>query len=133
MSPWEAQSGGRKKKAILGDVMEALLGALYIDGGMRAARSLYDQFWTPNLASLSRFHRDAKTALQEWAQQHKRGVPEYVVINSEGPAHAPAFLIEVRIDGIKPARGEGRSKRSAQMEAAHAVLVREGVWENNNS
>ena len=132
MSEWEDESGGRKKKAILGDVMEALLGALYIDGGLDAARRVYDQFWTPNLEDLSKAHRDAKTALQEWTQQKKRGTPDYDVIDADGPAHAPDFEIEVRVKGMKPARGKGRSKRAAQMEAARALLIREGVWSDDD-
>jgi len=128
MSSWEEDSGGRQKNAILGDACEGLLGALYIDGGLEAARKMYDGFWTPNLEKLSKFHRDAKTELQEWSQQKKLGTPDYNVLDADGPAHAPAFKIEVRIKGFKPANGEGRSKRAAQMEAARAFLVREGVW-----
>ncbi len=131
MSEWEAQSGGRKKKAILGDVMEALLGALYIDGGLEAARHVYDQFWTPNLEDLSKLHKDPKTALQEWSQNKKLGTPDYDVIDSEGPAHAPAFTVEVKVKGKKPSQGQGRSKREAQMEAARLFLVREGVWSDD--
>lgn len=128
MSPHEAEAGGRKKKAILGDACEAFLGALYIDGGLDAARRAYDLFWTPNIEDLSRGHRDPKTALQEWSQERKKGAPHYVVVSSGGPAHAPAFSIEARIDGYNPARGEGKSKREAQMNAAAAFLVREGIW-----
>ena len=129
---WEAQAGGRKKKAILGDVMEALLGALYIDGGLEAARGVYNQFWTPNLEDLSKAHKDPKTALQEWSQNKKLGTPDYNVLHSEGPAHAPAFKIEVQVKKFKPATGEGRSKRAAQMAAARAFLKREGVWSEND-
>ena len=132
MSEWEAESGGRKKKAILGDVMEALLGALYIDGGLEAARLVFDDFWKPDLEKLSKYHRDSKTALQEWSQERKLGTPDYDVIDAEGPAHAPAFTIEVKIKGMQPARGEGRSKRSAQMEAARTFLIREGVWSKDD-
>lgn len=128
MSPHEEEAGGRKKDAILGDVCEAFLGALYIDGGLDAARRAYDLFWTPNLEALSRAHRDAKTTLQEWSQERRKGAPHYTVVSSGGPAHAPAFDVEVRIDGYAPSRGEGRSKREAQMNAATAFLIREGVW-----
>lgn len=131
MSQWEEESGGRRKKAILGDVMEALLGALYIDGGLDAARIVYEAFWSPNLEPLSKYHRDAKTELQEWTQRKKLGTPDYILIESEGPDHAPAFHIEVRVKGFKPVEGEGRSKRAAQMEAAQAFLVREGVWDED--
>lgn len=128
MAPNEDSAGGRRKVAILGDVCEAMLGALYIDGGLEAARGVYDLFWTPNLEDLSRAHRDAKTTLQEWSQELKRGTPHYAIISTGGPAHDPSFAAEVKVNGFKPARGEGRSKREAQMAAAAAFLLREGVW-----
>lgn len=128
MSPHEESAGGRRKKAILGDVCEAFLGALYIDGGLDAARRAYDLFWIPNLEALSKSHRDAKTTLQEWSQERRKGAPHYDVTSSGGPAHAPAFEIEVRVEGYRPAVGRGRSKREAQMAAAEAFLIREGVW-----
>lgn len=131
MAPHEEESGGRRKKAILGDACEAFLGALYIDGGLEAARRAFDLFWTPDLEALSQAHRDAKTTLQEWSQERKKGPPRYVVTSAGGPAHAPAFKIEVRIDGYEPAEGAGRSKREAQMAAAEAFLIREGVWSGN--
>lgn len=128
LSEWEEQSGGRKKQAILGDVMEALLGALYIDGGFEAARTAYDLFWTPNLEDLSKLHRDAKTTLQEWTQRKKLGTPKYIVTESDGPAHEPDFKIEVRVKGFKSVIGEGHSKREAQKSAAKGFLIREGIW-----
>lgn len=127
MSANEEAAGGRRKAAILGDVTEAFLGALYLDGGLDAARAAFDSFWTPNLDALSQAHRDPKTALQEWSQERRR-TPDYVVIASGGPAHAPAFEVEVRIDGHQSARGQGRSKREAQAEAALAFLRREKIW-----
>lgn len=128
MSAQEEESGGRRKKAILGDACEALLGALYIDGGLEAARKAFDLFWTPNLETLSKRHRDAKTTLQEWSQERGLGPPKYEVVNAEGPAHAPAFTIDVHVNGYPPVRAEGMSKRAAQMAAAAAFLVREKVW-----
>lgn len=128
MSPHEEASGGRRKKAILGDACEAFLGALYVDGGLEAARRAYDIYWTPNLEDLSKAHRDAKTTLQEWSQNKRKGPPEYRLVSSGGPAHAPAFVIEAIVEGYPPARGEGRSKREAQMTAAEEFLIREGVW-----
>lgn len=128
MSAQEEESGGRRKKAILGDVCEALLGALYVDGGLEAAQKAFDLFWTPNLETLSMRHRDAKTTLQEWSQERGLGPPKYEVVNSEGPAHAPAFTIDVVVPGFDPVRAEGKSKRAAQMAAATAFLVREKVW-----
>ncbi len=129
MSAQEEESGGRKKKAILGDACEALLGALYIDGGLEAAMKAFDLYWTPNIETLSKRHRDAKTTLQEWSQERGLGAPKYDVVNSEGPAHAPAFSIDVLVPGFKAIRGEGQSKRAAQMAAAAAFLVREKIWD----
>ena len=128
MSAQEEESGGRRKKAILGDVCEALLGALYIDGGLDAARKAYDFYWTPNLETLSKRHRDAKTTLQEWSQERGLGPPRYEVVNAEGPAHAPAFTIDVQVPGYVAVRAAGQSKREAQMTAAANFLVREKVW-----
>lgn len=132
MSPHEEASGGRKKKAILADACEAFLGALYIDGGLEAARRAFDLYWTPHFEDLSKAHRDAKTALQEWSQNRKKGAPHYRVVSAGGPAHAPAFVVEAEVEGFAPARGEGRSKRAAQMAAAEAFLIREGVWTAQN-
>lgn len=132
MSSWEEGAGGRKKKAILGDVMEALLGALYVDGGLAAARGVYEQYWKPNLEELSKFHRDSKTALQEWTQRKKLGTPHYDVVEADGPAHAPAFKVKAKIKSFTPVYGEGKSKRAAQMAAARAFLIREGIWNEND-
>jgi ribonuclease-3 len=132
MSLHEAEAGGRKKKAILGDACEALLGALYIDGGLEAARKAWDFYWEPNLEKLSIAHRDAKSALQEWSLEKKKGTPTYAVLSSGGPAHAPAFVIEARIPGFEPAKGEGKSKREAQTAAAARFLMREGVWTDHD-
>lgn len=132
LSAQEEEAGGRQKKTILGDVCEAFLGALYIDGGLNAARGAYDVFWTDNLDTLYRSHRDAKTALQEWSQNKGLGTPQYNVETADGPAHAPAFEISVSIKNYAPANGSGRSKRAAQMAAASAFLIREGVWSDHD-
>lgn len=128
MSPHEDQAGGRAKVAILGDVCEAFLGALYIDGGLDAARVVFELFWQPNLEKLSIRHQDAKTALQEWSQMKKAGTPRYETLEETGPSHAPKFTVRVSVNGYKPVKGAGRSKRSAQMKAAEKFLLREGVW-----
>ncbi len=128
MSAQEEESGGRRKKAILGDVCEAFLGAMYIDGGLDAARVAFDIFWTPNLENLSKRHRDAKTTLQEWSQERSLCTPKYETVNLQGPAHAPDFTVDVHVKGFKPVRGQGQSKRAAQMAAAAAFLVSQKVW-----
>lgn len=132
LSKSEEQAGGRDKIGILGDVCEALLGAVYIDGGLEAARMLYDAFWIPNFERLIRKYRDAKTELQEWAQSHGLDVPSYKELKREGPSHAPIFTIKVKVQGYDSAQAKGPSKREAQMEAAERFLVREGIWEAEN-
>jgi len=128
MNPAEDAAGGREKTAILGDACEALLGAVYLDGGLDAARGAFERWWTPHLDELTKRAKDAKTALQEWSQELRLGTPTYSVIERFGPDHAPMFSIEVRVEKREPARGAGSSKRAAQMAAAEAFLVREGVW-----
>ncbi len=132
LSRQEENAGGRRKKAILGDVCEAFLGALYIDGGLEAARRAFDPFWLPNFEALSRRHRDAKTTLQEWSQERGKGTPKYSVVEADGPAHDPAFTVEVSVKGFDPAIGKGRSKRAAQTSAAEVFLIREEVWTEND-
>ncbi len=88
--------------------------------------------WAEQLKAAPPSAPDAKTALQEWAQGRKLNIPKYVAVKSEGPSHAPHFTIEVRVDGVEPASGEGASKRVAEQAAAAAMLTREGVWAAND-
>lgn len=127
MAEGEDKSGGRSKTAILGDVCEAVIAAIHLDGGLEAARRFITTHWSPFLVDDAPL-RDAKTALQEWA--HKRGfdTPVYKVKDRSGPDHSPQFTIEVVIAGSHGDVGRGRSKRAAEQAAARAVLVREGVW-----
>jgi ribonuclease-3 len=127
LSPSEAANGGRNKDAILADACEAVLAALYLDSsGLDAPRAFVDRFWGGAFDDASGSVRDAKTRLQEWAAARKRGL-SYVEIERTGPEHAPHFVIEARVSGLAPARGEGGSKREAQRAAASAFLEREGV------
>lgn len=128
LSAQEDNAGGRRKKAILGDVCEAFLGALYIDGGLSAARKAYDLYWIKNFDDLVERHRDPKTELQEWSQERGKGPPQYSVVDRDGPAHKPHFVVVVHVDGYEDTSGEGSSKRAAQMKAAEVFLIREGVW-----
>ncbi|MEM9704714.1 MAG: ribonuclease III [Pseudomonadota bacterium] len=129
LSEQEDNAGGRKKTGILGDACEAILGALYIDGGLPAAEGAFDLFWTPNIDALTKRFRDPKTELQEWSQAKGIGAPSYRVLNHEGPAHRPAFTVEVQVEGFSAATANGGSKRAAQAAAAEIFLVREGVWQ----
>jgi len=126
LSSSEDASGGRGKEAILADICESVIAALYLDGGIDAARAFVTRFWGEAFAQVASAPRDAKTALQEWAAARRLGL-SYVVIEQSGPEHAPHFVIEVRMDGYEPARGEGGSKREAQRAAAAAFLAARGV------
>ena len=120
----EIASGGRKKAAILAGACEAVIAALYLDGGFAVARDFIERNWQEQYAGLNRDMRDAKTALQEWAQSKKGGAaPTYKLVKREGPDHAPRFLIEVNVAGQTPATGEGSSKREAEQAAAQAMLA----------
>lgn len=125
----EAGSGGRLKAAILGGAVEAVIAALYLDGGMKAARHFIERYWTAAFTGLDRDMRDPKTTLQEWAQARKgnRATPVYSITAREGPDHAPHFVVEVRVEGLTPEAGEGRSKREAEQAAAKAMLDRLGL------
>lgn len=123
LAPAEAAMGGRDKPVILGDACEAVIGALYIDGGMTAARAFVEAYWTPHMTGSSATLADAKSALQEWSQARKLGTPVYTEISREGPDHAPVFVIEVTLPGYAACKGTGPSKRDAEREAAQAMLM----------
>lgn len=133
MSAFEEEAGGRTKKAILGDVCEAFLGALFVDGGLEAAKRAFVLFWIPNFDKLARAHRDPKTVLQEWSQDKKLGVPAYKELARTGPAHKPEFEIQVTISTYQPIAAKGSSKRDAQTQAARLFLIRENLWNDNDS
>ncbi len=118
----EAEAGERDNPALLADACEAVIGALYLDGGLAAARAFVEPLWTPLLEAEPRPPQDAKTALQEWAQGRGLPLPEYREVGREGPAHQPLFTVEVSVRDRAPAVGEGRSKRLAEQAAAEALL-----------
>jgi ribonuclease-3 len=123
----EAVSGARRNAAILADVCEAIVGAAFLDGGIDAARLVVEKGFGARLHAPNRSLRDAKTQLQEWAQAQGRPTPTYRMVDRIGPDHAPRFVIEVNVEGMDVARGEGPSKRDAEQLAARAVLLREGL------
>ncbi|MGY6533288.1 ribonuclease III [Glycocaulis sp.] len=129
LSPAEERLGGREKESILGDACEALIGAIYLDGGMEAARIFFAAAWREEMDALTKRPKDAKSHLQEWAAHKRFTAPVYEVISRKGPDHRPHFVVEVRIDGLEPATGEGASKQAAQRAAAEAMLKRERVNE----
>jgi ribonuclease III len=127
LSPSEARTGGREKDTILADACEALIAALYLDGGLKAAREFIETFWAEEFVASGEAPQDPKTALQEWAAQRKRPNPRYDVIERSGPDHAPRFVVEASVEGLDAMRGEGGSKRDAEREAARALLNAVGV------
>jgi ribonuclease III len=120
----EEEAGGRANPALLANVVEALIGALYLDAGLVAAERFIRQHWLPRLESMAVPPRDAKTALQEWAQSRGLGLPTYEVAAVAGPAHAPRFDVSVSLAGFTPGRAVAGSKRAAEQAAAEQLLAR---------
>jgi ribonuclease-3 len=127
----EERAGGREKAAILADACVAVIAALYLDGGLDAARRFIEAEWAALVAAPARLPQDAKTVLQEWTQGKGRGVPVYEQVERTGPDHAPLFTVRVTVKGLAPVTGTGASKRQAEQAAAREMLVREGVWSAN--
>jgi ribonuclease-3 len=123
----EANAGARKRPAILADVCEALIGAVYLDGGYPAALNLVERLWQERMRAKTQPLRDPKTVLQEWAQARGLPTPAYREIERSGPDHDPEFRVAVQLPALAPAEGWGRSKRAAEQAAAAAMLAREGV------
>jgi ribonuclease-3 len=120
----EARAGGRKKQAILSDICESLIGAVFLDAGFEAARDLVARSWRARMDADIEPEQDAKTAVQEWAQARALPAPRYVEFARSGPAHAPRFVMQVELEGFEPERGEASSKRAAEQAAAQAFLQR---------
>ena len=125
----EEMSGGRTKKAILADALEALIGALYLDSGYKAAFDFVSRCLKPHIdkASGANFYKDYKSLLQEYCQKQFHCYPEYRMVKRTGPEHDRTFWIEVRIGESAYGTGTGRNKKSAEQEAARAA------WETINS
>ena len=124
----EARTGGAKKEAILGDVAEAVIGAIYCDGGLGRAFEVVERLFGEHVGMAGSERADAKTTLQEWAQGRGLEPPHYDEIERTGPDHAPEFRIAVRLDGFNTAEASGPSKKLAEHKAAEKFLIREKVW-----
>ena len=120
----EMMSGGRRKEALLADAMEAVIAAVYLDGGFDAARDVVLGLWGKRVQTVKTDARDSKTSLQEWAQARGQTPPDYVEVAREGPDHAPIFTVEARLQGGDIAKASAASKRSAEQAAAAALLKR---------
>jgi ribonuclease-3 len=118
----EQLSGGRRKLALLGDAMEAVLAAVYLDGGFDAAQALILRLWGTRVSSVEDDAKDAKTTLQEWAQARGLKPPRYEQKSRSGPDHAPVFTIEAQLDNGASAEATAGSKRQAEQAAARALL-----------
>ena len=124
----EAHAGERRNQTILADVCEAIIGAVFMDGGYEAASSVVARAFQPLLAAPRRPLRDPKSALQEWAQGRGLPPPTYSIVEQTGPDHAPRFRVMVKVKGAETEFGLGTSKRIAEQAAARSLLLREGVW-----
>ena len=124
----EAHAGERRNQTILADVCEAIIGAAFLDGGYEAARGVVERAFQPLLEAPRRPLRDPKSALQEWAQGRGLPPPTYSIVEQTGPDHAPKFRVMVKVKGAETEFGLGTSKRIAEQAAARSLLMREGVW-----
>lgn len=114
--------GAADSSNVLGDVLEALIGALYIDGGMETARAFVHRVWAERVNSQQPAPKHPKSALQEWAAAHRRKPPEYALTGKSGPPHNPRFIVTVSIKGVGEAAAEGSSKQEAETAAARKML-----------
>ena len=120
----EMISGGRRKEALLGDALEAVIAAGYLDGGFEAAKELVLRLWGSRIGAVERDARDPKTALQEWAQARGMPPPDYIETGRTGPDHQPIFTVEVRLESGESHAEKAGSKRVAEQAAARALLTR---------
>ncbi len=120
----EMISGGRRKQALLGDAMEAVIAAVYRDAGFEVAKALVLRLWGARVQSVKADARDAKTSLQEWAQARGLAPPKYELVKRSGPDHAPVFTIAARLDNGAEQEATAGSKRQAEQAAAKSLLER---------
>jgi ribonuclease-3 len=130
LSTGEAESGGRNNGAILADSCEAVIGALYLDGGLPVAEKFIRSRWADLIDRTASPPQDVKTALQEWAQGRGKPLPVYETLGQTGPDHSPKFEVRVHLEGHESVTAEGASKRAAEKAAASAMLRRVGAQIN---
>lgn len=127
------QITGKRMKSVRADVLEALIASIYLDGGLPAAEAFIKRFWTERVHDVKTARRDSKTALQEWAHAEGLGTPRYMETARTGPDHDPEFTVSVRIGDKLEETGNGRSKRSAEQNAAAKLLTQKGIWTEEES
>jgi ribonuclease III len=123
MTSGEATSGGRQNRSNMENTLEALVGAIYMDGGIEASKTFINKHWADILENMTEPPKDAKTSLQEWAQGRGLPIPTYEIVDISGPAHEPNFKISVTVLGFDPVEAEGGSKKKAEKLAAEALLA----------
>ena len=124
---------GKRMLNVRADVVESLIAALYLEGGLEVARKFILRYWQGRAVRADGSRRDAKTELQEWAHAKFAVTPVYRVEDRSGPDHDPRFTVTVEVAGTKPETGTDRSKRSAEQVAATKMLEREGVWQSSSA
>lgn len=122
---------GKRMRSVRADVLEALIASIFLDGGLQAANSFIERFWSERLADASGARQDSKTALQEWSHANRYGTPKYREKERSGPDHDPEFTIAVTVHEFEEAEGTGRSKRVAEQSAASNFLLREKIWKRS--
>jgi ribonuclease-3 len=127
-----AGASARLRKSVLGDICEAVIGAIFLDGGYAAAAAFVERNWTERMRKPRQPLRDPKTVLQEWAQGKGLPTPVYREVERTGPHHDPQFRVAVDLPGLAPAEGVGGSKRAAEKVAASVMIAREGVGGGSN-
>ncbi len=120
----EMMSGGRRKEALLGDALEALIAAIYLDAGFEAAKAVVLRLWGGRVGAVEQDARDAKTSLQEWAQARGMAPPVYTEAAREGPDHQPVFTVQVQLENGELEVAKAGAKRQAEQQAARALLAR---------
>ena len=126
VAPGEARAGVRRRATVLADALEAAIGALYLDGGLEAARGFVRRAWGPVMEAQREPPKDAKTALQEWAQKQGLALPAYELASRQGPPHSPVFVVKVAAGG-REGVGSAGTKRAAEQAAAVDLMRQLGA------
>ena len=127
LGTFEKKKGVQRSGSVLGDVVESLIGALYLDGGLDVARGFILKQWEMRISADPGSLKDSKTIVQEWALGRALPLPHYEVVSREGLEHSPTFTVELRVGPFEVTKGVGASKRASEMAAASEFIVREGI------
>lgn len=122
MSDGEERAGGKTNPRILENVMEAIIGAIYLDGGLSAAKMVVDKYWLAYVLDSDNLEPNPKAQLQEWAQQHGKPIPQYKIVDREGPDHKPIFTIAVTVEGLPSFSAQACSRKEAEKLAAQTLI-----------